>query len=303
LNLLFDPRIPSDAGEMQSGKNISDKSKAMNHSIIGDAGISLLLRTNLFLGTREMGKSILEYLETGGIFVPEFFDGGKLTGGKKARFDPHDLSLQLEGWLDHRYSLGIIARRQHPVKVSLVVSATDFLMFDYLSLSVASKWFINKQRVKSFLKVATDLYGIVQANSGYVQNWRHERHLGDVTDEKGNLVGYRAPKEAKLELHGLFWANFFGPEYVQMFGRARLLSAHWHSTEELPDGGLLLLISESPFEAVKSEYQLRKRELYSQLGEDAFTGRILPEFRTEGRKKRDARPLLETRGIRDDVFH
>ena len=279
------------------------KNKKAESQIVGDAGITLELRTNLFLGTKEMGERILRYLVgTGDVFTPEIFDGGRLTRNKKVRFDAQKLDLPLDSWVDNRYSLGIIAERHHPVESSLHVSATDFLMFDRLGLSLATEWFTDDERLNKFVRVARDLYSIVGANSGYIQNWRNERSPGELTDDKGNLIGYRPPK-VKWALPGIFWANFFGPEYVDMFGRNKLISAPWQKTEDLPDGGILTFISESPLNTAEPEYQVRKKKLYSYLGEDAFTGSLMPSFRTEGRrKKRDARPLARSSGVRDDVF-
>jgi hypothetical protein len=280
--------------------------KKSRSPIVGDAGITLQLKTNLFLGSKEMGERILRRLIDGGdVFIPEKFDGGKLTDNKKVPFDPQNLTLPLEGWADERYSLGIIAERLHPVKSSLHVSSTDFLMFDSLDLSIDTKWFIDKRfidknRLDKLVNVARDLYSVIGATSGYIQNWRDERGLGELTDDQGNLIGYRAPKVRNV-LPGIFWANFFGPEYVEMFGRNMLDSAPWHKTENLPDGGVLAFVSESPSDASTAEYRVRKKELYAHSGENAFRD-TLPKFRTEGRKKRDARPLLQSGGVRDDVF-
>ncbi len=268
--------------------------------IVGDAGVALHLTTNLFLGSKEMGERILSFLIMAGQdFTPEYFDRGEPYG--KTRLDAHDLSLPLQGWVDNRYSLGIIATRSHPFESSLLVHSTDFLMFDHVNLSIESSWFSSLENVDRFQAVAKGLYSITSANSGYIQNWRHERRNGEITDEAGNLVGFRAPR-VKTALSGLFWANLFGPEYVRMFGKDKLLSAPWYKHEELSDGGLLLLISASPLDAAKPEYQSLKKQIYAHLGEGAFTGAILPEFRTEGRKKRDARPLIQSGGFHDDIF-
>src|SRR5205807_2015117 len=115
---------------------------------IADRGINLHLRTNIFLGTREMGENILQCLnEAGDIFVPELFDGGELTENKKVKFDPANLSLPLESWTNDTHALGIIAERRDPVKVFFHVSASDFAMFDYLSMSVSSRWFLSSKHV------------------------------------------------------------------------------------------------------------------------------------------------------------
>src|SRR5438552_18688148 len=134
MNTSFEPRhfepVQSDR-TVKHEVGISKRAGA-----VGDAGIHLELRTNMFLGTREMGDRILRFLaQTGDIFVPEFFDGGKLTNGRKVKFDPENLTLPLDVWVDERHSLGIIAERNNPVKVSIVVSASDFLMFDHVGMS------------------------------------------------------------------------------------------------------------------------------------------------------------------------
>jgi hypothetical protein len=303
-------------GKLESGEeNENLEPKDRKYPVMLGRGLQLELRTNLFLGTREIGEKILNCLiETGDVFVPEFFDGGHLTSGKQVRFDPSDLSLPLKGWTSGRYSHGIIAERRNPLKITFTVTATDFVMFDHLRLRVSldkdgvldderTKMFNDRVGLGKFLDVAKDLYAIIRPNTGYVRNDFQEQLCGDVLDDRGNVVGNNPPVgHARWALRGLFWANFFGPEYVEMFGREKLLGAPCYKVEELTDGGLIILISRSPFDAGGSEYQARKKTLYTYLGEDAFNGKILPRFRTDGRKKRDARPLIQTGGVRDDVF-
>jgi len=285
------------------------------HAIITNRGIVLNLRTNLFLGTREMGEKILNCLiRSGEVFTPSAFWIGQSTLQKQVKFDPRDLSLPLESWTDHRYSLGIIAERREPVLAFLNVAATDHAMFDNLFLRFSlsgkggefnrdlEKLFIDLVGVENFLKVAKNLYTIVEANSGAIANDYHEHRLGEHFDRDGNLLGYNPPNIPHA-LPGLFWANFFGPEYVDLLGREKLLSSPVHEVRQLQDGGLLLLLSESPFDAPRSEYQAQKKRFYDYLGDDVFTGDLLPNFRVgPGRKVKDARPLVETGGSRDDIF-
>jgi len=49
---------------------------------------------------------------------------------------------------------------------------------------------------------------------------------------------------ARFELKYIFWANFFGPSYVEQFGRHFLLNAPGWRKEELEDGGILYLVTE-----------------------------------------------------------
>lgn len=49
-----------------------------------------------------------------------------------------------------------------------------------------------------------------------------------------------------LELPTLYWANFFGPAYVNKIGRDKILSAPAWAIEELADGGLLYVLASCP---------------------------------------------------------
>jgi hypothetical protein len=49
-----------------------------------------------------------------------------------------------------------------------------------------------------------------------------------------------------LRLPVIYWANFFGPAYVDQIGRDKILSAPAWAIEELPDGGLLYVLAPCP---------------------------------------------------------
>jgi len=49
-----------------------------------------------------------------------------------------------------------------------------------------------------------------------------------------------------LQLPVIYWANFFGPAYVDKIGRDKILSAPVWRIEELPDGGLLYVLASCP---------------------------------------------------------
>ena len=89
-----------------------------------------------------------------------------------------------------------------------------------------------------------------------------------------------------------------------MWGRDFLREAPCYAIENLDDGGILLYLADNPLRAHDDSYSAAKERLFAYLGHEAFDGGRYPRFRTEGawRKKRDARPLMETGGILDDVF-
>ncbi|OLD12724.1 MAG: hypothetical protein AUI97_06485 [Crenarchaeota archaeon 13_1_40CM_3_52_17] len=282
---------------------------------IRDAGISVHIQTNLHLRSQTNAEQVIHcLLDAGGLFIPETFEG---DNGRRTLFNASDLTVPLNGWTNgwivgKDRLPGIMTKRLKPFKVLFNVMTTDFVMFDYLSLyfCLDKNGVLDPKRAKLFdqfvgpaklVTVAKSLYGAVGANRGDIRNDFHEEPLG--TWKKDNARGWNPPK-VRHALQGLFWANFFGPEYVDMWGREKMLSAPCYRAEELPDGGVILQLSASPFDASKPEYADTKQRLYDYLGEDAFTGKTLPKFRIgEGRKKRDARPLRETGGVRDNIFN
>ena len=50
----------------------------------------------------------------------------------------------------------------------------------------------------------------------------------------------------KLALPALYWANYFGPDYVSKIGRDRIRNAPAWAIEDLPDGGILYILASSP---------------------------------------------------------
>ncbi len=61
-------------------------------------------------------------------------------------------------------------------------------------------------------------------------------------------VGTNAPKSAQaasLKLTHICWANIFGPPYVEKYGLDFLLGAPGWRVEQLPDGGVLYVLSPS----------------------------------------------------------
>jgi hypothetical protein len=66
-------------------------------------------------------------------------------------------------------------------------------------------------------------------------------------DERGDY----APNEksvAKTDLSCILWATFFGPSYVAKYGRDFLMQAPGWKHEELDDGGILYVATESYFD-------------------------------------------------------
>jgi len=117
------------------------------------------------------------------------------------------------------------------IKGSLI-SRLGFLMLlipaDHLDVQ------IDEQHAQCLLKLAFELYPLL-----------HPLFAGV------DVAGDNAPTEREItniQLRRILWANFYGPEYVQTYGREFLLSAPGWRTEELPDGGIAYVLSKHCFD-------------------------------------------------------
>jgi hypothetical protein len=79
------------------------------------------------------------------------------------------------------------------------------------------------------LDLCKHLYSVLQPQFGWLDRCHRQ---GYTTDEHVN----------KLGLPHLYWANFFGPAYVQSLGKEFLLEAPAGRVEKLGDGGILYVL-------------------------------------------------------------
>ncbi len=95
--------------------------------------------------------------------------------------------------------------------------------------------YVDPQRVdsatSSFLRFAELLYPHLGPEYGWL-------------DEVGERLHREQDVPARKLAH-IFWANFFGPPYVERYGRDFLLGAPGWRVEELSDGGILYVLSPS----------------------------------------------------------
>lgn len=64
--------------------------------------------------------------------------------------------------------------------------------------------------------------------------------------ERCHLRGYTTQDDIEnLRLPHIYWANFFGPEYVDKLGKDFLINAPGWKVEELDDGGILYVLTPS----------------------------------------------------------
>jgi hypothetical protein len=87
-------------------------------------------------------------------------------------------------------------------------------------------------------------------------------------------------------LKGLYWLNYFGPPYVELIGRERLLSAPAYEVKQVGDG-ILLALDESADAWQTLAYQRCERDVIEHVGKQFFFSRwepdrelVAPDFRS-----------------------
>jgi hypothetical protein len=109
----------------------------------------------------------------------------------------------------------------------------------------------NERLSSYFLELGRKLYMIVKPSFGWIDQY----HGWTTTHEDIE----------SLSLRLLYWANFFGPKFVQKLGRDKIMNAPAWKVEELIDGGILYLLGPHlgltdqhvPIERVKTYFDIK----------------------------------------------
>jgi hypothetical protein len=88
-------------------------------------------------------------------------------------------------------------------------------------------------------------------------------------------------------LPGLYWLNYFGPQYVDLMGRESLLSAPAYDVKAAGDG-VILALDESAEAWSTDAYRQREHVVIAHIGGQYFFSRfepdrklVAPQFRNE----------------------
>jgi hypothetical protein len=80
-------------------------------------------------------------------------------------------------------------------------------------------------------------------------------------------------------LPGLYWLNFFGPEYVQLFGRDRVLEPASDAGQPV-GSGLMIAVGHDLEDWSSEPYCRRESEILESLGREYFFSRDAPDRST-----------------------
>jgi hypothetical protein len=223
--------------------------------------ISAVFKTWKQAGSREI-DAFFNYLKTHSEFTPERLGCFEPL---KRKFEETDLKAFERMLLEERF---LLTNRKKPPRQSFQIDNLDrpkwennfghYLMASHLGKGLS---------LQEYLDFLTDLFLLFDFEYGKVchaDDW-------DIKNMQIDGHGMKALSGGLgKHLPGIYWANFFGRRYVEFFGRDRLLNAPAYKIEELENGGILLLTSESPLDFEREEVKLREKEIIQFLGEEAF---------------------------------
>lgn len=91
----------------------------------------------------------------------------------------------------------------------------------------------------------------------------------------GKIYLHHIPEEVfeppiTSSIPNLYWVNFFSKPYVEMIGADRLRTAPCHRIEEMSDGGIMLMLTETPEESISKAGRAKAKEVNEHLGTEYF---------------------------------
>lgn len=145
-------------------------------------------------------------------------------------------------------------------------------------LTAEKKYFEETGGSEAFLSFSKKMFALFGAYYGRIYHWQDKRQQNKIlkyfppghpsAGEIYSETGFGG--DTRKGIPGVYWANFFGRIYVDTIGRGKFLTAPCYRREELPDGGFLLITSESPLDWDKPDVQELRKAMRDHLGYEYF---------------------------------
>lgn len=151
--------------------------------------------------------------------------------------------------------------------------------FNMCYFDIAENWLENANNLDAFLNFSDDLYtafdGFSFASIASDEERGEKIDLKWFRPDKDHPNGGYVIEEAPgifLEkgIPGIFWGNYFGPFYVEWFGRDKFKTLPCSYKKEMPDGGIFFATAESPSKWNTEEARAMELRIKNHLGADAF---------------------------------
>lgn len=167
-------------------------------------------------------------------------------------------------WFQTKYS-----RAKTPTN-SLKLSSSSTAMF-------TQKEYNARENCLRLIEFAKKLYMAHQPEFGFIEN--------------GLLSGYTTQKSvAELKIPHIYWANFFGPAFVEFYGRDFFDNAPGWKVEFLDDGGCLYVLSPD-INRNKAGVQQLEQAVKDYFGVEAVRKKRKPKKTRSGRHPDQPEPI------------
>ena len=206
----------------------------------------------------------------GGFLVPKKFDRRE---PERFIFDTDDLTKFMEIWTPHVGGPITSRKKPYPTWMMIDMHYRESKMFNRLSSGFDERYFDEEENIDKLLSCAKHLYDWGGVTHGYLchaKDWNSKNRYGRIVEDAKGRLSAGGGNRLDEGLPGIYWANFFGPTYIDFFGVDKFLTVPAHYKEKLADGGYLLLTSESPFDYDQTKVRKLEEKIINHLGREAF---------------------------------
>jgi len=253
----------------------------------------------LFTGDPSYNALFPKVVETlvsyGGAYVPEYVErAGSGNRNLVIPFERGQIKSLFSEWESATVGTSwSLTRKQYP-QVEFTYVKDWGRPFNSFSIAIESSYLNETSSLGQLLNVLKELYQLLHASYGFVKT----QEMGAHYNKRGKE--FSAGIDLKRGLPDIYWANFFGPEYVRMFGDDRIKSTPAYKIEDLRDSGVLLLLTSSvfDFDNDKEAFERLRLQAKQHLGIEAFDPRDwnpfeTPDWRPQGRTPNFRFPFKE----------
>lgn len=236
--------------------------------------IDISFRTLKNLGTPVTAKKVYRLLKKHKLFTPERFD----------EYEPLRKFIEEEGeigftkaWMNQSGTAfgEVMWRRRFSPKGggSVYIEFGPYAKDNAISQSIHEAICKKENAISRLLDFATELFTELKMTYGIIhheKDWEEKNMLIKVPQPDDSLITKAVGVDWEKYLPGVYWCNFFGKEYVEWFGRKKVLSTPCLDLKELEYGGVRILTYENPLVYQTKEALEAERKIIKHLGEDAF---------------------------------
>lgn len=163
----------------------------------------------------------------------------------------------------------VLFRKENPfqVEMPIVLSETPTTP-KIINLYVEESYFLDPNHTSRFVEFSMAVYNLIHPDFGLIHETEDKIAMATIHDPRyGKTI---VPINMHRGMPGIYWGNFWGPSYVEKFGKGKLLSAPSFKTENLIDGGLMILTGPTPLNSRAPESVRTRKGLRDYLGDKYF---------------------------------